>query len=100
VYNGVFVAGAALAGMGGALAAPRLALTPGMDANIVVECFIIVIIGGLGSLWGSFLGALILGIVTVFGAVLVPEWEMVLPYALMLAVLLWRPWGLFGRAQG
>ena len=100
VYNGVFVAGAALAGMGGALAAPRLALTPGMDANIVVECFIIVIIGGLGSLWGSFLGALILGLVTVFGAVLVPEWEMVLTYALMLAVLLWRPWGLFGRAQG
>ena len=100
VYNGVFVAGAALAGIGGALAAPRLALTPGMDANIVVECFIIVIIGGLGSLWGSFLGALILGIVTVFGAVLVPEWEMVLTYALMLAVLLWRPWGLFGRAQG
>ena len=100
VYNGVFVAGAALAGMGGALAAPRLALTPGMDANIVVECFIIVIIGGLGSLWGSFLGALILGLVTVFGAVLVPEWGMVLTYALMLAVLLWRPWGLFGRAQG
>lgn len=100
VYNGVFVAGAALAGMGGALAAPRLALTPGMDANIVVECFIIVIIGGLGSLWGSFLGALILGLVTVFGVVLVPEWEMVLTYALMLAVLLWRPWGLFGRAQG
>ena len=100
VYNGVFVAGAALAGMGGALAAPRLALTPGMDANIVVECFIIVIIGGLGSLWGSFLGALSLGLVTVFGAVLVPEWEMVLTYALMLAVLLWRPWGLFGRAQG
>ena len=100
VYNGVFVVGAALAGIGGALAAPRLALTPGMDANIVVECFIIVIIGGLGSLWGSFLGALILGLVTVFGAVLVPEWEIVLTYALMLAVLLWRPWGLFGREQG
>lgn len=100
VYNGVFVVGAALAGIGGALAAPRLALTPGMDANIVVECFIVVIIGGLGSLWGSFLGALILGLVTVFGAVLVPEWEMVLTYALMLTVLLWRPWGLFGREQG
>ena len=100
VYSGVFVVGAALAGIGGALAAPRLALTPGMDANIVIECFIVVIIGGLGSLWGSFLGALILGLVTVFGAVLVPEWEMVLTYALMLAVLLWRPWGLFGREQG
>ena len=100
VYNGVFVAGAALAGMGGALAAPRIALTPGMDAALIIECFIIVIIGGLGSLWGSFLGALVLGVVTMFGAVLVPEWEIALTYALMLAVLLWRPWGFFGRAEG
>jgi len=99
VYTGVFAAGAALAGMGGALAAPRIALTPGMDATIVVECFIIVIIGGLGSLWGSFLGALILAFVTVFGAVLVPELEMVLTYVLMVVVLLWRPWGLCGRSE-
>ena len=99
VYTGVFAAGAALAGMGGALAAPRLALTPGMDTTIIVECFIIVIIGGLGSLWGSFLGALILAFVTVFGTVLFPDLEIVLTYVLMLAVLLWRPWGLFGRAE-
>ena len=99
VYTGVFAAGAALAGMGGALAAPRIALTPGMDATIVIECFIIVIIGGLGSLWGSFLGALILAFVTVFGAVLVPELEMVLTYVLMVVVLLWRPWGLCGRPE-
>jgi branched-subunit amino acid ABC-type transport system permease component len=96
VYTSVFVAGSVLAGVGGALAAPRVALTPGMDTTIIVECFIVVIIGGLGSLWGSFLGALILGFVTVFGTVLVPEGEIVLPYLLMVAVLLWRPWGLFG----
>ena len=99
VYTSVFMAGAALAGVGGALAAPRIALVPGMDATIIVECFIIVIIGGLGSLWGSFLGALILGVVTVFGTVLVPELEMVLSYLLMVGVLLWRPWGLCGRPQ-
>ena len=97
VYTSVFVAGSVLAGVGGALAAPRAALTPGMDATIIVECFIVVIIGGLGSLWGSFLGALILGFVIVFGAVLVPEAEIVLPYLLMLVLLLWRPRGLFGH---
>ncbi len=99
VYTGVFAAGAALAGMGGALAAPRVALTPGMDATLIVECFIIVIIGGLGSLWGSFLGALILAFVTVFGAVLFPDLQIVLTYVLMVVVLLWRPWGLCGRPE-
>lgn len=99
VYAAVFAAGSALAGIGGALAVPRLALSPGMDATLIVECFIVVIIGGLGSLWGSFVGALALGFVTVFGAVLLPEWEIVLTYLLMLAVLLWRPWGLWGRPE-
>lgn len=100
VYTGVFIIGSALAGIGGALAAPRVAVTPGMDTTIIVECFIIVIIGGLGSLWGSFLGATILGFVTMFGSVLLPEWEIVLTYVLMLVVLLLRPWGLFGHPEG
>ena len=99
LYAAVFAVGAALAAAGGALAAPRLALTPGMDATVIVDCFIIVIIGGLGSLWGSFLGALLLGAVTVFGAVLWPEVELVLPYLMMVGLLSWRPWGLFGRSE-
>ena len=99
VYTLGFAGGSALAGIGGALAAPRLAVAPGMEATLIVECFIIVIIGGLGSLWGSFVGALILGFVITFGTVLVPEWELVLPYVLMLAILLWRPWGLFHKAE-
>ena len=94
VYTLVFVGGSALAGIGGALAAPRAAVTPGMDTTLIVECFIIVIIGGLGSLWGSFIGALILGFLITFGSVLFPEWELVLTYVLMLGILLWRPWGL------
>ncbi|MDA1097962.1 MAG: branched-chain amino acid ABC transporter permease [Proteobacteria bacterium] len=99
VYTGVFVIGSALAGLGGALAAPRVAVSPGMDATIIIECFIVVIIGGLGSLWGSFLGALALGFVTMFGTVIFPDWELVLAYVLMLGILLWRPWGLFGVSE-
>jgi branched-chain amino acid transport system permease protein len=99
VYAAVFTIGAALAGIGGALAAPRIALTPGMDATIINECFIIVIIGGLGHLWGSFLGALAFGFVVQFGTVWVPNWQDVLPYLLMLVVLLIRPWGLLGQPE-
>jgi branched-subunit amino acid ABC-type transport system permease component len=75
------------------------ALVPGMDATIINECFIIVIIGGLGNMWGSFLGALAFGFVVQFGTVLAPNWQDVLPYLLMLAVLIVRPWGLLGRPE-
>lgn len=100
VYLVVFSAGAALAGIGGALAAPALALKPGMDAEIIVECFIVVIIGGLGSLWGAFIGALLIGQLRSIGLYFVPEWEIVLVYLLMVAVLVFRPWGLLGRREG
>jgi branched-chain amino acid transport system permease protein len=99
IYMLVFVAGSALAGIGGALASPAVALVPGMDSEIIVECFIIVIIGGLGSLGGALLGALILGLLTSFGIMLVPEFEIVLIYLLMVAILMVRPWGLLGRQE-
>lgn len=97
IYASVFALGSALAGLGGALAAPAISLDPGMDAEIIVMCFIIVIIGGLGSLGGALLGALILGQMTVFGIVFFPEIEIVLVYLLLVAVLIIRPWGLLGR---
>jgi branched-subunit amino acid ABC-type transport system permease component len=97
IYASVFVLGGALAGLGGALAAPAIALDPGMDAEIIVLCFIIVIIGGLGSLWGALLGALLLGQIRVFGVVLIPELEIVFVYLLLMTVLILRPWGLLGR---
>jgi len=100
VYTGMFVLGSVLAGIGGALAAPRIAVGPGMDVFMIVECFVIVVIGGLGSLWGSFLGALALGFVVTFGPVILPDWDIVLICVLMLAILLWRPWGLFGQPEG
>lgn len=99
IYSVVFVAGSALAGIGGALAAPSVALYQGMDTEIIVECFIIVIIGGLGSLWGAFIGALILGQLTAFGTVFLPDFELVLIYLMMVIVLIFRPWGLLGRAE-
>lgn len=97
VFSAVFVFGSMLAAMGGALAAPRIAVDPGMDGLIIIDCFIIVIIGGLGSLWGSFVGALILSFLTVFGALIFQEWQIVLVYIMMVVVLLIRPWGLFGQ---
>ncbi|MEX2241077.1 MAG: branched-chain amino acid ABC transporter permease [Burkholderiales bacterium] len=99
IYMLVFVTGSALAGLGGALASPVLSVYPGLDAQIIVECFIIVIIGGLGSLGGAFLGAIILGQLTAFGILLVPAFELVLIYVMMVGVLMFRPWGLLGRQE-
>lgn len=99
IYCVVFIVGSALAGIGGALAAPAIALYPGMDAEMIVESFIIVIIGGLGSLWGAFIGALILGQLTAFGTVFLPDFELMLIYLMMIVVLIFRPWGLLGRPE-
>ena len=99
IYATVFVLGAALAGIGGALAAADRSLYPGMDADIIVRTFIIVIIGGLGSLWGAFWGAVILGMITAFGTILVPDFGLMLIYLTMIAVLLFRPWGLLGKEE-
>ena len=99
IYVTIFLIGSALAGVGGALASPISSPTPGMDATIIVECFVIVIIGGLGSLWGSFIGALIYGFVFNFGSVIVPNWQDVFAFLLLMVVLLIRPWGLFGKPE-
>ena len=99
IYTGVFILGSALAGVGGALASPFNSPTPGMDATVIVDCFVIVIIGGLGSLWGSFVGALIYGLVFNYGSVIVPNWQDVFAFLLLMAVLFVRPWGLFGRPE-
>lgn len=99
IYTGVFILGSALAGIGGALASPFNSPTPGMDATVIVDCFVIVIIGGLGSLWGSFFGALIYGLVFNYGSVIVPNWQDVFAFLLLMVVLLVRPWGLFGRPE-
>ena len=97
LYAIVFSVGVALAGVAGMLAAPVETVYPGMGEQILIVSFVVVVIGGIGSVKGAFLGALAIGLVDVYGQVYLPETASVAVYALMAAVLLWRPSGLFGR---
>ena len=97
LYTGVFVLGSFLGGLGGALVTPVRTIVPGMDTEIIVEAFVVVVIGGLGSFWGTFLGALIYGQVLAFGILMFPRFSIFAVFALMAAVLIIRPWGLLGR---
>jgi len=98
LYTLMFMAGAFLAGLGGALVTPVRSIVPGMDVDIIVEAFIVVVIGGLGSFWGTFLGALIFGQVLAFGILILPGFSIFAVFALMAAVLIVRPAGLLGRS--
>ena len=97
LYTLMFMTGSFLAGLGGALVTPVRSIVPGMDVDIIVEAFIVVVIGGLGSFWGTFLGALIFGQVLAFGILVVPGFSIFAVFALMALVLVVRPWGLLGR---
>jgi branched-chain amino acid transport system permease protein len=88
--------GAALAGVSGVVAAPLLALSPSMAGDILVDSFIVVVVGGLGSLVGAFVAALLIGQIHVLGIIFVPELTALLPFMLMVAVLIWKPTGLSG----
>ncbi|OCX65616.1 ABC transporter permease [Thioclava sp. SK-1] len=91
----VFCIGCALAGLAGAVAAPLLSVAPDMGLQILIPTLIVIVIGGLGSLKGAIAGSLIYGIVQTFGAVIAPQMASVLIYALLAAVLVIRPMGLF-----
>jgi branched-chain amino acid transport system permease protein len=97
LYMGVFMIASFLGGLGGALVTPVKTIVPGMDTEMIVEAFIVVVIGGLGSFWGTFLGSLIYGQVLSFGILLIPRFSIFSVFALMAAVLIIRPWGLLGR---
>jgi branched-chain amino acid transport system permease protein len=87
------VVGSVLAGV---VAAPFLSLAPSMSADVLIDSFVVVVIGGLGSLAGAFVAAIALGLVQAIGAVYLPELSEILPFLLMVAVLLWKPTGLAG----
>jgi branched-chain amino acid transport system permease protein len=95
IYTLVFAAGAALTALAGMIAAPVSSVYPGMGNHILIICFVVVVIGGIGSIKGAFLGALLVGLTATWGAVLVPEFAGAVVYALMAAVLLFKPRGLF-----
>jgi branched-chain amino acid transport system permease protein len=92
----VFSVGAALTAFAGMLAAPINSVYPGMGENILIISFVVVVIGGIGSVKGAFIGSMMIGLADTFGKVMVPEFSSMVVYALMAAVLLWRPSGLYG----
>ncbi len=96
VFTGVFAFGTALAGLAGVVAAPILGVFPGVDFETLIVTLIVVVVGGLGTLGGSFWGSLLIGEAETFGKTLVPQVALVVIYLVMAAVLLVRPSGLFG----
>ncbi len=94
VFAAVFVIGCCLAGLGGALVAPTQNITQGMDHAIIIEAFLIVIIGGLGNIWGALLGALIFGLTDSIGILILPQFAIIFPYMAVVIVLVFRPKGL------
>ncbi len=97
LYTGMFVVSAFLAGLAGALVSPIQSVVPGMDVEIIVQAFIVVVIGGLGSFWGTFWGSLIYGEVLAFGILIFPGFSLFSVFVLMAVILILRPWGLFGQ---
>jgi branched-chain amino acid transport system permease protein len=99
LYTQVFAFGSWLAGFGGALAAPTVAVALGMDADVLTTAFVVVVVGGLGSFAGSFISALLVGELQSFGILIFPAISIVLIFAMMAIVLIVRPWGLLGRPE-
>ncbi len=106
VYRLVFALGVALAAFAGMIAAPVSSVFPGMGGQVLIICFVVVVIGGIGSVKGAMVAALLIGLVDTFGKVvefeiagvrLLPELAGMSVYLLMAVVLLWRPEGLFGK---
>ena len=99
LFTSVFVLGSALAGLGGALQVPRQALTNVMDTTIITEAFVVVVIGGMGSLPGALLAAVLIGVVDALGVLWLPQFSLVMTFIVMAVVLIVRPWGLLGRPE-
>jgi len=106
LYRFVFALGVALAALAGMIAAPVSSVFPGMGNQVLIVCFVVVVIGGIGSVKGALVGAMLIGLVDTFGKVvelkfgglrLLPELASMSVYLLMALVLLWRPAGLFGK---
>ncbi|MGR6116048.1 ABC transporter permease subunit [Aeribacillus composti] len=97
VFTGVFAFGAGLAALSGVLGGPLIGMYTGMESDILVTSLIVVVIGGLGSWKGSFIGAILIGLIETFGKIWFPSLSMLIVFLLMVVVLIIRPQGLFGR---
>ena len=99
LFTTVFALGAGLAGLGGALAAPVVSIGPGLHVQVIIDAFVVVVIGGMGSVLGAFVASLLVGLVNAFGILAFPGLSVVLTFAFMALVLIVRPWGLFGTPE-
>ncbi|MCF3932382.1 ABC transporter permease [Acuticoccus sp. M5D2P5] len=98
LFTSAFMVGAFLAGLGGALQVPRESVSLLMDLSIIGEAFVVVVIGGMGSVTGAFVAAVIISVLNAFGVLVFPQISLVLPFLVMAVVLIVRPYGLFGTA--
>jgi branched-chain amino acid transport system permease protein len=99
VFTGVFAFGAALSGLAGVIAGPLLTTYPGMAHEILIDAFVVIVVGGFGSLGGAVVASLLIGELQSFGVLLFPKLSLALVYMLMAAVLIVKPSGLFGEKQ-
>ena len=97
IYRVVFALGVAMAALAGMLAAPISSVFPNMGSHVLIISFVIVVIGGIGSIWGALVAALIVGFADTFGKVLIPEFSGIVVYVVMAVVLLWRPEGILKK---
>lgn len=97
LFTSVFFVGSALAGLGGAIQVPRESINLLMDLSIIAEAFVVVVIGGMGSIGGAFLAAVLIGELNAFGILIMPQITIVLAFLVMAVVLVVRPWGLLGK---
>ena len=95
----MFALGVFLAALGGALQIPRDAVNHAMDLRIIVDVFVVVVIGGLGSIIGAFVAAVLVSELNAFGILIFPKISIILVFLVMAAVLIVRPWGLFGKQE-
>jgi branched-chain amino acid transport system permease protein len=100
LFSGVFVLGAVLAGLAGAQQIPRTPAHLGMDLEIIIQAFAVIVIGGMGSIAGTFIASILVGVITAVGAVVLSQLSLVLVFVLMAAVLVVRPNGLLGKHLG
>lgn len=100
LYTGVFFVGAMLAGLGGALSSPVGAVSPALGNQVIINAFVVVVIGGLGSFTGAFVGAYVIGVLIAVGSIVIAGAGQLLPFLAMIAVLVFKPQGLFGIQEG
>ncbi|MGD9921642.1 MAG: branched-chain amino acid ABC transporter permease [Pseudorhodoplanes sp.] len=96
IYASVFALGVGIAAFAGGIFTPLLPMALGVDIDIIVQCFAVVVIGGFGSILGTFVASLLVGIVYSYSILIWPDGALAIVYLIVIAVLVWRPWGLFG----